>query len=234
MEKKRLQVCLILMLCWCFFSGCSKEVPINERPMYGGKPPTIEEQKAHEEFIKVSIENMGSREAACEYTLGIVKHYIDKGDLRTAMKRTNQAWLLDPKNPNVFIRFGDIMRNRGDKDKAIKFYKKALELDPTNAILMCNLGRQYYSKAYRVHGTSKLDVKQGYLNEAINLYKQASQTAKDNADLGYIYYQWACALLLQENYTESWKKVKLSRKHSGNEFLEARMIQELSRYMPEP
>jgi len=200
-------------------------------PMYGNKPPTAEQQKAHEKFIKASIENMGSREAACEYTLTIVNTHLAKGDLRMAMIRNNQAWLLDPKNPKVFIRFGDIMSDRGNRDEAIKLYKKAIELDANNAILICNLGRQYYNKAYR---TSTIDVKHGYLNEAGNLYRKASQIAKNDDDLGYIYYQWACALLLQENYPESWQKVKLSRNHSGEHYLEPGMIRELSRYMQEP
>ena len=45
-----------------------------------------------------------------------------------AMKRFNQAWLLDPNNHNIYIGFGDILNKRGYIKNASLMYQKAEKL----------------------------------------------------------------------------------------------------------
>ncbi|MCQ9206861.1 MAG: hypothetical protein NG740_03155 [Omnitrophica bacterium] len=229
MEKKT--SALILILCLALCCGCG--TPSNEVPMYGGKPLTLEQQKAHEEFIKSSIETMGSREAACEYTLNIARQYIDKRDLKTAMRRANQAWLLGPNNAEVYYLFGSLTRMQGKREETISLYKKALELNPKHAMVMVNLGREYYNTAYVFYQKGQKNNMRDYLEKALQLYEKASRLAIIKGDLGYIHYQWAVSLLLKEDYSDAWKKIKLSRKYGGK-YIEPAFVRELSRYMPEP
>jgi len=230
--KKLLFFSTLLILCFFCFA-CSGEVPINERPMYGGISPTPEEQEIHDKFIKEVIAETGSREAAFERGIELASYYIHKGDLKSAMRRANQAWLLDPDNAEVYYMLGSITARQGKTDETISLYKKALELNPKYAMVMCNLGREYYNKAYKYYQKRQEDKKKEYLDKALKLYEEASQIATDKGDLSYTYYQWAVSLEFSGNYGEAWKKVKLSRKYGG-EFIEPGFVRELSRYMPEP
>lgn len=54
--------------------------------------------------------------------------YYQKEDLDTAMRRYNQAWLLDETNPEVYIGFGNILKKRGDENGANEMFQKASNL----------------------------------------------------------------------------------------------------------
>src|SRR5262245_47427258 len=87
--------------------------PDDQIPAYGGGDrDTPELKKADEEFFAKEIEKHGSREAAS-------RSYADEGfelyrrdDLQNAMRRFNQAWLLDPKNPAAYHGFGAVLSDR--------------------------------------------------------------------------------------------------------------------------
>lgn len=91
------------------------DLEMNELPMYGGQ---------HDPQVEPSKEN--SQSAA---DLGW--KYLNRGDLSTAMKRFNQAWMFDRKNSNAFWGFGIIMGRRaesGDTEKNLKESTKLLEM----------------------------------------------------------------------------------------------------------
>lgn len=232
MRKYLLTVSLFIFC--SFVSACGRTAPSNEIPMYGNVPFTPEQNEINDKFIQDVVKQYGSREAAAEDSVKFGWHYYnEKHDPKTAMKRFNQAWLLDPNNPGAYFGFAFLMGEEDNHDEAIRFYKKTLELDPNQPIPMCNLGREYYDKAYISYKKFKRKEMKEYLDEAVALYDKASQIATADEDLEYIYYQWACALLLMKDYAGSWEKVKLSRKYGGKS-IEPEFIKELSRYMPEP
>ncbi len=219
-----------------FATSSFGNIPINEKPMYGNTAFTQKQKEANDRLIKEAVETFGSKEAACKEAMDTARYYAQKDDLKTAMRRANQAWLLDPNNAEVYYLLGSLTRMQGKTDETISLYEKALELNPNHVMVMCNLGRQFYNKAqeiYRRQG-KKTSAAIKYLDDAISFYDKASRLpVQNNDDLGYIYYQWACALLFKENYAESWKKVKLSRKYSDH-FIEPGFINELSGFMAEP
>lgn len=231
MEKKKVTYALILVLCLMLCCGC--ETPTNEIPMYGNTTFTEESKKVNNRFIKESMENCGSREAACKDAMDTARRYAQKGDLKTAMRRANQAWLLDPNNAEVYYLFGSLTRRQGKREETISLYEKALEFNPAHAMIMVNLGREYYNEAYEFYRKHQKGKMKEYLNKALQLYEKASRLATVKGDLSYIYYQWAVSLLLKEDYADAWKKVKLSRKYGG-ECVEPAFVRELSKYMPEP
>jgi hypothetical protein len=76
-------------------------IPISQIPMYDGRKFTPEQRNANERFINGSIDEFGSLETASEAYVEFDWSYYREGDLATAMKRFNQAWLLDDKNPGA-------------------------------------------------------------------------------------------------------------------------------------
>ena len=58
-----------------------------------------------------------------------------KGDQPTAIKRFNQAWLLDAENALALWGFAGICRDRDQMDDAIRYFEMAIQRDPENAKL---------------------------------------------------------------------------------------------------
>ncbi len=61
--------------------------------------------------------------------------FYGRGDRSTAIKRFNQAWLLDADNQLALWGFAVISRDRGKLDDALRFYELALEQGPGQAKL---------------------------------------------------------------------------------------------------
>lgn len=110
------------------------EYELNELPMYGGQ---------HTPQVEPSQEN--SKSAA---ELGW--KYLYRGDLSTAMKRFNQAWMFDRKNPDAFWGFGIVMGRRAEKEdteenltESISLLATAHELSPDNGRITGDLAFSY-------------------------------------------------------------------------------------------
>ncbi|MDO8747830.1 MAG: tetratricopeptide repeat protein [Candidatus Omnitrophota bacterium] len=222
------------------FADTNKEldrnVYSNELPMYGGIERTSEQKEIDDRATKKVIEYAGNKETALKQTITLAWQYYYNGDIKTAIKRFNQAWLLDPNNTEVFYGFGIIMAEKGNNEEAINMFKKALEFNPKYAMAMCNLGRAYKDKALtlaRNFGLAKEEETINYFKQAANLYENAAQLAILDDDLSYIYYQWAVILAMNKNFKEAWDKINLSRKHGGKS-IEEGFVRHLSMEMPEP
>jgi tetratricopeptide (TPR) repeat protein len=61
-------------------------------------------------------------------------------------RRVEQAYALNPKNPLVIRTFGALMFNLGEPDKALEFYSKAIEADPTENFALYLRSREYRFK----------------------------------------------------------------------------------------
>jgi len=103
-------------------------VDISLMPMYGGVEKTPEQKKSDEEFVNAVVNAAGSREGAAADAIVRGKDFLQKGDLEMAMRRFNQAWLLDSNNPDVYIGFGDVLTKQGNEKEAAEMYSKAENL----------------------------------------------------------------------------------------------------------
>lgn len=107
--------------------------PKNLLPMYGNSEKTAEEKKADEEFVSFMIKEAGSQEKASWGLSNGAITWLEKGDLDTAMKRYNQAWLLDNNNPEAYFGFAEILKKQGDQKGAEEMLQKA-ELLKSSAV----------------------------------------------------------------------------------------------------
>lgn len=122
------RILIVQLASLILLSSCS-EKPKNELPMYGGIPRNPYEQEADEEFKKNVIEEYGSREMAFNKAIILGWHWFFKKDYPQAMRRFNQAWLLDPHNPAVFHAFGMTLDEMGDGREYVKWNLKAAEMN---------------------------------------------------------------------------------------------------------
>ena len=76
-----------------------------------------------------------SREDAADSAARLGWNFFYAGDCATAIKRFNQAWLLDPDNQLALWGFGAISLDRGEFDAATTYLEMAIQNGPENSKL---------------------------------------------------------------------------------------------------
>ena len=115
--------------------SCSAEYSINELPMYGHIQKTPGQQRADKRFIEEMTQHLQSRTDAADYFAGVGWTAFRKGDCSLAIKRFNQAWLLNPKNQLALWGFAVISMDRAQIEEAIRYYRMAIESGPEDPSL---------------------------------------------------------------------------------------------------
>lgn len=114
----------------------AKTRPVNEQIMYGEVERTEALLEANKLFLeKVDAAGVSRQQASVQFArLGW--QYLGKGDVPTASRRFNQAWLLDPDNYLAYWAFGILAFDRDNRiDFSTEMFEKALSLKRTSAIL---------------------------------------------------------------------------------------------------
>lgn len=102
-------------------------------------------------------------------TLGYVFQENVK-DMDAAIGAYQSAYLLTPRDIDIYVNLGSAFYEKGEYDNALTVYRRAIELEPYNAKIHCNLGYLYWGK--------------GELEEAIKSYETAIKYDK-TYDIAY-------------------------------------------------
>lgn len=113
--------------------------PSNELPMYGN----VENTPARESIDRHEVLSSGrTRAQASMEAVRLGWDYHGAGDFATAMRRFNQAWLLDPDNGGAYWGFAVILIDRdNDFEGAKAMFERALALLPREAMLYNDYGK---------------------------------------------------------------------------------------------
>jgi hypothetical protein len=115
------------------------DYPINDLPMYGGREKSAHQDRADKEYMKYMTKDGRSRADAAASAARVGWNAFYTGDESTAIKRFNQAWLLDPENQLALWGFAVISSQRGEFEDGARFFRMAIEKGPENP----NLRRDY-------------------------------------------------------------------------------------------
>jgi Flp pilus assembly protein TadD len=182
---------------------------IDQEAMYGGMDRAADPRlkAADEEFIAGVTREFGSREAASEKWVdqGFVFYFQD--NYAKSMRRFNQAWLLNPENPDVFHGFAVVYHDEGRNCDARDMIVRALDLGLDDPMVRADAGRIYTLGAV---SDKKLDDTAQASAFAVSdgLYEQATAAAPQEA---YIYGSWATACYWRGDYARAWEMVAASR-----------------------
>jgi hypothetical protein len=87
--------------------------PFNEQPMFGGQPKTPEMLAADQQFFAATAKFGYTPAQGSDKSVQLGwQYFFQKHDVPTAMKRFNQAWLLDPDNGDAFHGFAVLVMSR--------------------------------------------------------------------------------------------------------------------------
>ena len=83
------------------------------------------------------------------YSVNLINTYIVQNKYDEARTFLTQAIELNPENPQLYDVMGKLYEE-SNEEEAIKWFSKALEVDPNYVESLCNIGRIYYNEAVEV------------------------------------------------------------------------------------
>lgn len=126
--------------------------PNNNLPRFGNVKKVQRYIDIDNKFIDEAVKQSGSRREAAKNSVGYGWDYFQRGDITTAMKRFNQAWLLDSTLNDTYWGFGAIMGQRKQYDQSIIFLKRYYDSNPDNERIMTDLSTSYLDYAVILKG----------------------------------------------------------------------------------
>lgn len=179
---KKLLITFLSLLACCGIKAqlLLEEVPclegINLLPMYGEVIKCPQQIESDNKFLTFCDQNYDDRQEASEEYRQIGWDYMYKGDLDTAMKRYNQAWLLDKDNPSVYCSFGWLLGKKGETDKAVMFFERAIKMDPDDADFLMFVAVGYSELYDRTNDKT-------FLNKALELLNKGLELEPGNTSI---------------------------------------------------
>lgn len=202
---------LMLTLSACVSSGGTR---IDEAPMYGGMDrSTIPELKqGDEEFIRGVTNEFGSREKAARIWVDKGFDYYKRDQLGLAMRRFNQAWLLDPNYSDVYWGFAAVLSDQEKHCEAASHMDTAFSKGGLQGSALADAGVIYSGCVASNPGLSQ-NQRNDYISKIDSSFKKAlaSPLASDK----YVYYHWTRAMYAVKNWESAWEKANKYESVSG-------------------
>ena len=135
-------------------------------PKYGHFEKTAGQLEADSAFIQVALPQFATKRLASEHLIGLGFKYLYR-DVKTAMYRFNQAYLLDSTNSDIYWGYGAVYMILQDYPRAKKQYEEGLLQDSLNTRIMTDYGTyfmtqdlsdsaiQYMSRSLRLDSTNQ-------------------------------------------------------------------------------
>ena len=156
-----------------------------------------------------------SNQSQAEHAVERGWQYFNRGDVETALKRFNQARIIDKEFAPAYFGTAYVLSTQGNLDKAIGFYEKTITLEPEFPHSYSNLGLALIYQG-------KMGAAFKHLNKAIELVPNDGDV---NVNMAVWHYEAG-------QYAKAWKHVKAAVKYGAN--VNNAFIKDLSLKMVEP
>jgi len=198
--------------------------------MYGGLDRTSNPnlKRIDDQFIADVTKQFGSREKASDLFVEQGIRFYSSDNYAKAMRRFNQAWLLNPDNPDAYWGFAMVYHDKQQLCEAQKMIDIAVDHGLRKPIALADAGRVITLCASHSNDLSNDDRNIEYARSE-SMYKKAIAEAPKN---DYILSSWATAYYWRGNYAQSWKMVEEAR--SVGAIFPGKFIEMLRARMPEP
>ncbi len=192
-------------------------------PKYGHIPKTEAQINSDKAFIETVLKQDSTNRKASDHMIRLGFNYLYR-DIKTAMYRFNQAYLLDSTNTDIYWGYGGVYMTLGDYAKAEKQYLEGLAINPKNTHLLTDYGTYFMAQYYGLQpidekgALTNLDSAITYMTKSYQLDPTDQNTTfklsicywnKGDCNNAWKYYD-ACKALggqpITEEYTKDLKK----------------------------
>lgn len=189
-------------------------------PKYGNVEKTEKQKEADKIFIETMLKHDSSRRKASNRFINLGFQFLYKNDIKTAMYRFNQAYVLDPTNTDIYWGFGAIYMSLEQYEKAKEQYEEGLKITPDNTHILTDYGTYFMWQYSALKLTDKekamikLDSAMTYMSKSYNLDSSDQQTTfklsilylnKGDCNNAWKYYD-ECKSLGGQVITEAYTK----------------------------
>ncbi len=197
----------------------------NLLPKYGSVQKN-EEQIAADNALFAAIDKQykGDRKKAAEDAAMRGWQFFRWGDTETAMRRFNQAWLLDNKNGMALWGMAAVSGKAGKMDESLKLFSEAEQYEGNDIDFAVDHARAI---GFTAVATRNEPLVKDAFNRYEQLYKRAPQHILNLQN-------WAIVLYSKGNYAGAWEKIKLAESAPRASELDKNFIFELQKKMPRP
>lgn len=188
-------------------------------PEYGHVQKTDEQKQSDEDFINETMKQeqfKGDKTAASNHLIKLGFNYLYRGDLKTAMYRFNQAFLLDTSNTEIYWGYGAVYMTLYDYEKAKQQYEVGLSKSPENKHLLTDFGTYYMAQYYSLQSK---DEKQALINLESAITYMTKSYKIDNKDQNTTYKLSIC-YWLKGDCDNAWKYYNECRELGGQPITE--------------
>jgi len=218
-----LSILLTACLCACAAKPQTPPEDPDSLPKYGLLPRNAAQRAADDAFItETDQEFHGDRKKAAADIAGRGWYLLHQGDAATAMKRFNQAWLLDPENGSALWGMAALRGQAGKFTEALALFAEAEQLVGDDVDFMAD-----QAKTIGFAGLQQKD--DGLIDTALTRFSYINDRAPENT---LNLQNWAIVLYFLGNYGEAWEKIGLAMATPGKDQLNAEFISKLQSKMP--
>lgn len=116
-------------------------------PKYGNVDKTEQQKESDKDFIQTVLKQDSTHRKGSDHLIDLGFKYLNR-DIKTAMYRFNQAYLLDSTNTDIYWGFGAVYMTLGNYEKAKKQYQEGLNIEPGNTHLLTDYGTYFMAQYY--------------------------------------------------------------------------------------
>lgn len=198
---------------------------INLLPKYGLLQKADWQKVADENFVSGMDERYhGDRTKASIDTSARGWQYLMQHDQDDAMRRFNQAWLLDSNNGYALWGMAAVEGSFGKLDESLKLFAEAEKFVGGEINFSVD-----YAKALGTAAAMRND--NVMLKDALNRYEDIYKKAPQNTNN---LQNWAIILFAKQRYPEAWAKIKLAEATPDKSQIDPRFVADLEAHMPRP
>jgi tetratricopeptide (TPR) repeat protein len=125
-------------------------------PKYGHAQKTEEQKRADKDFIELILKKDSTNRKASDHLISLGFNYLYR-DIKTAMYRFNQAYLLDSTNTDIYWGYAGVYMTLGNYAKAKDQYLEGLSINPKNTHLLTDYGTYFLAQFYGLQPISEKD-----------------------------------------------------------------------------
>ncbi|MBI5784484.1 MAG: hypothetical protein HZA64_03415 [Rhodocyclales bacterium] len=198
---------------------------INLLPKYGSAAKNDAQKAADANFL-ATIDNFykGDQKKAAGEVAARGWQFLRQGNTADAMRRFNQAWLIDSTNAHALWGMAAVSGSKGDLDQSLKLFSEAERFVGSDVDFAVD-----QAKTIGLAGAQSND--KALLHDAFarfaRLYERAPQHTLNLQN-------WAVTYFYVGNYAEAWKKLKLAEATPRKAAIDPGFVAALQEKMPRP